>query len=153
MKIDQSNSNIEFTIKKLFVLKVKGLFPEINGNIELNEKNLSTASVKITIPLAKLDTKNTKRNEHLHQKDFFNVSEYPEMSFISDDISEKNNQLWVNGKLSIAGTTNNIKFPFQYNEGIVSGTLSLDRTDFQVGKIPGFVASKNVDISFKCKII
>ncbi|MFK8045843.1 MAG: YceI family protein [Crocinitomicaceae bacterium] len=152
MKIDQTNSNIEFTIVKLFFLKVKGTLPEIKGNIELNQNDMSASSVSINIPLAKLDTKNAKRNEHLQQKDFFNVSEYPEMSFTSDEISEKNNQLWANGKLTIAGTTNNIEFPFQYNEGIVSGNLSLDRTTYKIGKIPGFVASKNVDISFNCKI-
>ncbi|MFK8036773.1 MAG: YceI family protein [Crocinitomicaceae bacterium] len=153
MKILKSNSEVNFTIKKLFFLTVKGRLPEVTGTVNWDETDLSNSNVEVHIPLEKLDTNNAKRNEHLQQKDFFNVAEYPEIIFSSNEITKENNQYWANGQLTISGTTNNVKFPFQLKDGDINGKLSLDRTDYKVGKIPGFVASKNVEITFNCAIV
>ncbi|WP_027421404.1 YceI family protein [Crocinitomix catalasitica] len=152
MEIKTSNSTVNFTIKKLFFLTVEGKLPGVIGTVNWNENDLSTSNVELQIPLANLDTKNAKRNEHLKQKDFFNVAEYPKIVFSSNEITKENNQFWVNGLLMIAGTTNNIKFPFQLKDGNITGKLSLDRNDFKVGKIPSFIASNIVNITFNCLI-
>jgi len=149
MQIDISKSKVNFTIKKLLFLTVKGILPEIKGSIKLNEDSLSDSKIDIVIPLEGIDTNNVKRNDHLLEEDFFNINEYPEIIFESNEVYKENEYYFAKGNLSIAGTIKEIEIPFQFSTNQVTGSFSLDRTDFKVGKVPAFVASNNVDITFE----
>ncbi|MFI1772731.1 YceI family protein [Thalassobellus citreus] len=152
MKIDTSKSEINFTIKKLLFLTVKGTIPDVKGEIDLNESNLSDSKIDLTISTASIDTKNAKRNEHLLQEDFFHVEKYPEITFKSSSIKKENETYVAKGELNIIGAINTIQIPFQINNNKVTGEFSLNRMDFKLGKIPAFVASNTVNISFKCSL-
>ncbi len=152
MQINTSKSKVNFSIKKLLVLTVNGNFPQIKGEVDLNENNLAESNIEIIVALAGLDTKNVKRNEHLLQKDFFNAEKYPEITFSSSNISIQNGQYYVHGNLNIAGTTKIIEVPFQFTNNRLVGTFNLNRFDYNVGKIPAFIAAKEVAINFDISI-
>lgn len=152
MKIDTTKSTVNFTIKKLLILTVKGTFPEMKGEININENDMSLSKIDVRIPVSNVSTKNKKRDEHLLQKDFFDASAYPEISYLSTNIEKVNGTYWSEGQLTVMETTKMIKVPFEMNSGRLTGELSLNRMDFKLGKIPAFVASNNVNISFDCNL-
>lgn len=150
MKIDTSNSKVEFKVKKLFFLTVKGILPEIKGIIEMENGTIS--SCKINIPIVNINTKNKKRDDHLLQDDFFNVEKYPEITFVSTEIKQENNQCVAIGNLSIAGTTKQEEFPFKYSKGRITGKLIVNRLDYKIGQIPTFVVAKEIHVTFDCLV-
>jgi polyisoprenoid-binding protein YceI len=152
MQINTSKSKVNFTIKKLLVLTVNGNFPQVKGIVELNENNLAESIIDIRVGIAGLDTKNAKRNEHLLQKDFFNAEKYPEMTFKSTEVKKVDDHYSVKGNLNIAGTVKNIEVPFQFNNNRATGKFNLNRMDYNVGKIPAFVAAKDVDVTFEISL-
>ncbi|WP_341908177.1 YceI family protein [Fluviicola taffensis] len=152
MQINTSQSKVNFSIKKLIVLTVNGNFSQIKGTIDLNENNIAESNIEIIVALVGLDTKNVKRNEHLLQKDFFNAENHPEITFNSNSFTLLNGQYSVKGDLTIAGTTKKIEVPFQFTNNRLVGSFNLNRFDYEVGKIPAFVAAKDVTIKFDLSI-
>jgi polyisoprenoid-binding protein YceI len=152
MKINEQNSNVSFKIQKLFFLTVNGHLPTVNGTAEIDENNLGNSSLAIGIPVANVNTQNTKRDLHLLQADFFDAEQFPEMTFSSSHISKKGNTYIANGVLSIAGFEKTIAIPFEFKNGIATGDFSIDRSEFKFGKIPAIVAANKVDISFEISL-
>jgi len=153
MKIKTSNSSVNFTIKKLLFITVKGVFSEVSGTIDLNTEEISESNIDLAISVANLDTGNKKRNEHLQQDDFFKASNHPKITFSSSEIVKKNEFYWAKGTLSVAGTTDTIEIPFQVQNNKLTGEFSLNRMDYNVGKVPAFVAAKMVNISFNLELV
>jgi len=153
MNIQTSNSSVSFTIKKLLFLTVKGTFSEVKGTIDLNTEEISESKIDLAISVANLDTGNKKRNEHLQQDDFFKTANHPKITFSSSEIVKKNEFYWAKGALSVAGTTETIEIPFKVKGHKVTGEFSLNRTDYEVGKLPAFVAAKVVNIAFNIELV
>lgn len=152
MNINTSKSYVSFTIKKFLFLTVKGTFPEVKGNVELNEADLSSSKIDLAIPVAGLDTGNKKRNEHLQQDDFFKAEQHPEITFKSNDIRKQDGLLIATGTLNVAGTSSSIAIPFSLDGKRATGSFSLSRLDYKVGKVPTLVAAENVNVTFDCTV-
>lgn len=153
MNIQTSNSSVNFTIKKILFITVKGTFSEVSGTIDLNKDKMTESKIDLAISVANLDTGNKKRNEHLQQDDFFKTANHPKIIFSSSEVVKKNEFYWAKGALSVAGTTDTIEIPFQVKDNKVTGEFSLNRMDYKVGKLPAFVAAKMVNISFNLELV
>jgi polyisoprenoid-binding protein YceI len=152
MEINNINSKVNFTIKKLLFLNVLGELPEIQGFVEFDESNLNALRIDLSIPVAKINTNNAQRDKHLLLKDFFNAAKYPNITFKSIEVQNKGGMYWAKGILFVAGTSNVIEIPFLFKDNTAIGNFSLNRTNYNVGKIPAFVASNHVDIHFECHL-
>ena len=71
-------------------------------------------SVKLTIPVASIDSNDAKRDEHLKAPDFFNAKENPEITFTSSKIAKKGDAFEVTGKLAMAGKSKEITIPVEF---------------------------------------
>ncbi|MBV7440021.1 YceI family protein [Weeksellaceae bacterium TAE3-ERU29] len=149
-QIDTKNSKVTFKVGKLLVITVKGTLSEVNGYINENEGNIS--EINVNIPIKNMDIESAKRDEHLLQDDFFNEAKYPEIQFKSNNITQKNGQFVAKGELSMAGTTREVELPFEYKNERITGDLKVNRLDYKLGKLPTFVVSKTVHVSFDCKV-
>src|SRR3954470_23191873 len=78
--IDASHTQVEFTARHLMVTKVRGRFPAVSGSITIAENPLES-HVEATIATASVSTGDDKRDAHLKSADFFNVEQYPEITF------------------------------------------------------------------------
>jgi polyisoprenoid-binding protein YceI len=81
-KFDPAHSTITFKVGHLLG-PAKGKFTKFSGTIEVDREHPEKSSVTATIQAASIDTANAKRDEHLRSADFFNVQQYPEITFKS----------------------------------------------------------------------
>src|SRR5262245_27640530 len=108
-QIDSVHSEVEFAVKHMMISTVKGRFAEVTGTIELDETDVSRSGVDVTIKVASVDTRQEQRDAHLRSPDFFDVDNYPEMTFRSRRVvADGTGTLRVAGYLTIRGVTREV---------------------------------------------
>ncbi|MCG3089870.1 YceI family protein [Sporosarcina cyprini] len=115
--VDNSHSSIGFSVKHMMVSKVKGVFEDYSATVTADDlTDLTTASITFDIQTASINTKSEDRDNHLRSADFFNVEEYPAISFQSTNIvKEDDDEYKVTGDLTIKDVTKPVTFEVEYN--------------------------------------
>ncbi|MBA1145582.1 polyisoprenoid-binding protein [Ectothiorhodospiraceae bacterium WFHF3C12] len=107
-KIDSSHTYPNFTVSHLGFSTMHGRFNETTGTIVMDREGGDSA-VDITIQTASIDTGHDKRDEHLRSADFFNVSEYPTITYKSENVYfQGEDSATVTGNLTMLGTTKRV---------------------------------------------
>lgn len=107
--IDPEHSNIGFKVRHLMVSNVKGHFDKFTGTVDINEKDITKSKVDVSIDTASINTNVQKRDEHLRSADFFDVSKYPSMTFVSKKVAKAGKgKLKVTGDLTLHGVTKEV---------------------------------------------
>jgi polyisoprenoid-binding protein YceI len=112
-KVDPVHSSIIFSIKHLGVTDFYGDFKEISGTVSFDSADASKSSVELTLPVASLDTRNEKRDQHLKSPDFFNAAQFPTITFKSNKIEGTGDTYKISGDLTIHGVTKPITAEFK----------------------------------------
>lgn len=85
--IDQDHTTISFKIRHLFA-KVEGTFNDFEGAIDYTPEHPEQLTASAAINAASIDTRVEKRDNHLRSKDFFDVQQYPTMTFKSTKVTD-----------------------------------------------------------------
>ncbi|MCF6178542.1 MAG: YceI family protein [Geopsychrobacter sp.] len=104
-KVDPVHSEVRFTVEHLMFFKVSGYFTDFSGTFEVDTKTKTLTATSATIKTESVDTRVIKRDKHLRSADFFDVANFPEMTFVSDKIEGRGTSIKVHGDLTIRGTT------------------------------------------------
>ncbi len=104
-QLDTAHTTVSFTAKHMMITKTRGLFKGVTGTIEYDEANPAASSVNVEIPAATVDTGMEPRDNHLRSADFFDVENYPTISFRSTRIEPKGGRWAIAGDLTIRGVT------------------------------------------------
>jgi polyisoprenoid-binding protein YceI len=107
----------------------------------------STAGLTVTIQSASINTSNKMRDEHLREPDFFDVVNYPTITFSSEEIILGDTSLLAKGSLTFMGKTENIHIPFDY-KGAVAGAENTEYFEgkFQFDRVKmGMASSTTID--------
>ena len=143
-KIDTSHSKIGFEVNHFFT-PVEGFFNDYKGELNFDEADLDGSSVNFTVQVASVKTDSEKRDNHLQSGDFFNAEKYPEMKFVSTDITKSDDGFIAKGKLTIRDVTKLVEVPFKVlgtgphpmKKGVelisIKGGLKINRNDYGVG--------------------
>ena len=103
--IDPSHSEIGFRIKHLMISSVKGQFKQFEASIYTTGDDFMSAEVDCWIDASSVDTNSADRDKHLKSADFFDVEQYPQISFQSNTVENVDKdgsyELW--GDLTIKG--------------------------------------------------
>src|SRR4051794_11419046 len=108
--VDASHTQVEFTARHLMVTKVRGRFEAVTGSITIAEDPLES-HVEATIQTGSVSTGDEKRDGHLKSADFFNVEQYPEITFRSTavrPVGNGNDRFEVDGELTILDVTRSV---------------------------------------------
>src|SRR5947209_14950172 len=81
--VDPMHSSVYFKISHLGLANVFGRFNEFSGNFTLDPDDAGKCSFEMTIKPESVDTNNPKRDSHLRSPDFFNVKQFPAITFKS----------------------------------------------------------------------
>jgi polyisoprenoid-binding protein YceI len=98
--LDPIWSSLEFEVRKIGLIPIKGRVPGFTGTIEGGER----PSIEGTVDATSITTFDEMRDGHLQSPDFFDTERYPELRFASTDVSFEGDELVVRGELTIKGT-------------------------------------------------
>jgi polyisoprenoid-binding protein YceI len=103
---DVAHSILEFEVDAL-TGPVHGTFKGWAGEITVDNGDLSTLRGSITVDVATIDTRITKRDKHLRNEDFFHVEVHPKAQFTVQtvEIPKQEGAIFVNGLLSMHGVS------------------------------------------------
>jgi len=103
--IDVAHTVIAFSVRHLMVSKTRGRFDAFSGSVTIAE-DPTQSQVTVTIDPASVNTSEAKRDEHLRGADFFEVENFPEISFVSTGVSNhKGDHFTLSGDLTVHGVT------------------------------------------------
>jgi polyisoprenoid-binding protein YceI len=149
--INNEKSVVNFDISNMAVNTVEGTFTGFSGNILFNPSELEQSKIDICINAASVDTGNDDRDEHLRTADFFDVEKYPEICFVSYEITKHPKGYIAKGNLKIHGVTKTVQIPLMYKDNTLFGKLTIDRFDYKIGEDTNtFMVGSEVDIVILC---
>ena len=111
-RIDAVHSSVGFSIRHL-VSRTSGNFTDFSGTIVYDPAAPGKTAVDATIEVASIDTRNSRRDEHLKGPDFFNAPAHPEIRFKSTTARLEDSVLQVTGSLTLHGVTRTITLPVE----------------------------------------
>jgi polyisoprenoid-binding protein YceI len=104
--IDPTHSHILFMIDHLGFAKIVGLFSEFAGNLRFDANNVPASTLSVTIKTDSLQTQFAPRDKDLKGADWFNTTEFPEMTYVGSEFVKKDGHTGtITGKLTLHGTT------------------------------------------------
>ena len=133
--IDNSHTNVGFSVKHMMITNVKGDFKTYDATIDFDKDKKTFKILKASIDTASIDTANEKRDEHLKSDDFFNSTKFPKMTFEMTSYKAEGNEGKMDGNLTIRGITKPI-------------TLKIE----DISTIKDFKGQNRVGFSFEGKI-
>src|ERR671917_628215 len=86
--IHPAHSRIGLGARHAMVTKVRGSFNEFEGTGYFDAENPANSHLRVTVQAASIDTRNADRDGHLRSNDFFNMDEYPEITFASTSVEQ-----------------------------------------------------------------
>ncbi|WP_462411827.1 YceI family protein [Neobacillus sp. Marseille-QA0830] len=139
--LDPAHSSVDFSVRHMMIANVKGSFNSFNAVIEADPTDLTTASIEFTIETSSVDTRNADRDAHLVSADFFDVENYPTMTFKAANIEKTDEgEYKVTGDLTLRGVTKQETFavtfegqgkdPWGNEKAGFSANGSLNRSDY-----------------------
>ena len=140
--IDPVHSEVSFTVRHLMVSKVRGRFGDFGGTIVITDDVLQSRAEAV-VALASIDTGNAGRDEHVRSADFFDVDQYPELTYRSTGVRADGDDFIVDGELSLHGVTKQVPLhvevtgfqattPFGDTRVGFSATAEINRDDFGI---------------------
>jgi len=144
--VDDSHSSVTFKISHLGISEVHGRFDDMAGTFEIDKDDPGKCSFTLTVKTESVDTNNKKRDDHLRSPDFFNVKQFPAITFKSTKVAlAKDKSYVVTGDLTMHGETKPISFNLKGGKEVEfpKGTkrigftteLTLKRSEFGMDKM------------------
>lgn len=143
---DPAHSKLGFTVTHLGIADVPGHFNDYKVTITSSEEDFSDAQVELIVQTASIDTRVDQRNDHLKSADFFNVEQYPTMTFKSTGISKIAEHTYkLTGDLTLHGITKQVTVDMIYRGQVqnemtygalkagIQITGTIDRSEFDLG--------------------
>ncbi|GAB5417209.1 MAG: hypothetical protein Crog4KO_20750 [Crocinitomicaceae bacterium] len=144
LQLDTEKAKVSF----VFVSEeVEGSVSGIDATLSLNLSDLSNSSVEGSAKVATLTTGNKMRNKHLKSKEYFDVDNYPKMSFKSSSVYKKGEEYFTTGTITIKGVSVEVTFKMVMKDSVLVMTATINAADFGVS--PKKPEKSNVDITIE----
>ena len=137
--IDPLHTEVGFSVRHLMVSKVRGRFTRFEGSFVTAPDPLNS-SASATIDMTSIDTNNPTRDDDLRSKNFFEVDQYPQMTYRSTGLKVDGEQFTLDGELTAHGITRPLPLrvevngfgadPYGNQRSGFTATGSLNRSDF-----------------------
>ena len=137
--LDASHTSVEFLARHLMVAKVRGRFERFSGAITVADPPESS-SVEVTIEAASVSSKDEQRDGHLRSADFFDVEQYPAITFRSTHVQGAGSAWAVTGDLTMKDVTRPVVLDVEYHglitdpwgneKAVFSASTEVDREDW-----------------------
>jgi polyisoprenoid-binding protein YceI len=165
-KIDPAHSEVDFTVRHMSISNVHGRFAIRDGQILLNDADITKSTVQVTIDATSVDTGVSGRDNDLKGSNFFDATNFPSATFASTSVVKTANGLTVTGNLTLHGVTKSVVLDVEGPSGPTPGmmdhkphsgysaTTTLKRTDFGIGtKYPAAAVGDDIKLSIDLEVV
>jgi len=152
------------------ISNVRGEFTKLTGNAQIDPADPAKSAVEITIEAGSLNTREPQRDEHLRSPDFFDVANYPTLTFRSKRVEPLGAETFkLIGDLTIRGVTRQVTFdvegptpsvkdPWGNVRAGVTASAKVNRKDFglvwnALTEAGGVVVGDEVKITIDAELI
>ncbi len=116
--LDRSHANVLFRISHLGYSQYIGRFNTLDAKLDLDTQDLTRSQLTATITPASVDVNNPELQDKLRGADFFNVTQYPEIRFVSRKVVRTGRNTGViTGDLTLLDVTRPLTLNVTFNNG------------------------------------
>ena len=167
--IDSAHSRVGFAVRHMMISTVRGEFTQFEGEVDLNEQDVTRSKATGRVQVASIDTGNSDRDAHLRGPDFFDADHHPTLTFESRRIEPKGGEAFrVSGDLTMRGVTKEVtldgeltsaaKDPWGAMRRGISLSGSLNRKDFglnwnQALEAGGVLVDEKVKLEIELEVV
>ena len=145
-QIDPAHTQVFFKISHFGVSHQTGMFRKTSGSFKLDADDAAKSTAAFEIDAASVYTADQKRDDHLKSPDFFDVKQFPTLTFKSTSIETAGENLNnVTGDLTKHGVKKSVLIPLTHNAAIelpkemggafitgFDGSFTINRHDFGI---------------------
>lgn len=168
--LDPAHSTASFSVRHMMLARVHGSFSGLSGSLKFNPVSHEESSVDVEIDVATISTNQPDRDAHLKSADFFDVANYPKISFVSTGaVKNGEEEGTLTGDLTIHGVTKPVTLHVEGSPNEVkdlwggyrlgfSARTKIKRSDFglvynAVLEAGGVAISDDVDITLDVQFV
>jgi polyisoprenoid-binding protein YceI len=147
-KVTPGESNVTFDVEAS--VAIKGTFKKWESTLTFTSPDVTTATLFIKIDAASVDTGSGMKNGKLKGDDFFDVKDYPYITFKSTKVVQTGPTTFeVDGDFTIRGVTKQEKLSLNVvggkgtGHGTVTGTMAFDRKQYGMNSGIPFIKIAN----------
>jgi polyisoprenoid-binding protein YceI len=145
-------SSIKFDVQAS--VPIKGTFSKWDATMTFGSTDVRSGVLDIKIQAASVDTGSGMKNNKLKGKDFFDVVQAPQITFVSTKVTQTGPATFeLEGDFTIRGVTKKEKLTLQDNgkgtsSGSITGIMAFDRKDYGMNSnIPFIKIANRVEVN------
>jgi polyisoprenoid-binding protein YceI len=112
--VDPTHSNVGFEVRHMGIATVRGSFHGFEGKVDASG---DAALLEGSVDVDTVDTNEENRDGHLKAPDFFDVAQYPQITFRSQTTEVSGGQIRLTGEITIKGVTKPLELTGAVAEG------------------------------------
>ena len=113
--IDSTQSDVLIKIRHSILAYLAGTINKFKGHIDIQDNEIEDASIEFSLDVNNTDTKLEQIDTHLKLNDFFDINEYPIISFKSTSFQKVNNNInFFKGDLTIKDVTKVVELEAEF---------------------------------------
>lgn len=165
--LDPTHTIITFEARHMMISKVRGSFGSASGTINVTDDPLAS-KVEVAIDTASVESGTEDRDNHLRSPDFFDVENYPQMTFRSTNVEPAGDGYRMTGDLRIKDVTRPVVLDFEFTGGLIdpygnprvafSASFEANREDWDLTwnmslETGGFLVGKEIKVSIDAEAV
>jgi len=168
--IEPAHSSAHFKVRHLMIANVRGEFSKISGSVVFDPSDSTVCGITAEIDVNSINTREPDRDKHLKSAEFFDVANFPVMTFQSKQVDKDGEQGYkVTGDLTIRGNTHavemfvtgptpEIKDPWGYMRRGAEAVAKISRKEFglnynQILEAGGVAIGDQIEISIEVELV
>ncbi len=151
--VDASHSKLGFAVTHMMVSETEGKFKIYEGKVSSPKADVdfSGSTIDFSVDAASIDTDDDKRDGHLKSADFFDVAQFPKITFksVSMKADGAKNTYKLIGNLTMHGVTRSVTLKAVGAPKIVKDPYGMERYAF---KVTGSINRKDFGLAYNAAL-
>ena len=113
--LDPAHSSIAFVARHAGIAKVRGTFESFHGWALIDGAQPEHSALLVSVKVSSINSRDANRDGHLRSPDFFDVAQFPEITFATTSVEKTEDGVVLVGNLTIKGVTKSVSIPVSVN--------------------------------------